>query len=187
MPKETKTETPPEEKPATVKVVRDDTWYSVRTVNTQAAIDALESDNKRLRAKTLLDEVINGVDEDGAVLDDKERLASYSNLKVLDGRWGMDSIKTVRSTDPKKQAYEDHALLQAENLLNIDADFTQFAAIRKTKTGSKLLSLASLRTYLAGKWEDNNPYNPATDYTLLNEAMVATDEEVEESEGETQD
>ena len=83
MPKETKTETPPEEKPATVKVVRDNTWYSVRTVNTQAAIDALESDNKRLRVQTLLDEVVKGVDEDGEVLDDKERLASYSNLKSV--------------------------------------------------------------------------------------------------------
>jgi len=187
MPKETKTETPPEEKPATVKVVRDDTWYSVRTVNTQAAIDALEKPTQRLRVQTLLDEVVKGVDEDGEVLDDKERLASYSNLKVLDGRWGMDSIKTVRSTDPKKQAYEDHALLQSESLLNIEGNFAQFAAIRKTVKGSKLLSLASLRTYLAGKWEDNNPYNPATDYTLLNEAMTATDEEVEESEGETQE
>ena len=187
MPKETKTATKADEKPPTVKVVRDDAWYSVRTVNTQAAIDALEKPTQRLRVQTLLDEVIKGHDEDDVVLDDKERLASYSNLKVLDGRWGMDSIKTVRSTDPKKQAYEAHALLQAENALNIECDFAQFAAIRKTKTGSKLLSLKSLSEYLAGKWEDNNPYNPATDYTLLNEAMVATDEEVEESEDETQE
>jgi hypothetical protein len=53
--------------------------------------------------------------------------------------------------------------------------------------GNKLLSLKSLSEYLAGKWEDNNPYEAATDYTLLNEAMTATDEEDEESEGETQE
>jgi len=77
------------------KVVRDDAWFTSRTVYAQAAIDALENDNKRLRVQTLLDEVVKGHDEDGEVLNDKERLTSYTNLKVLDGRWGMNSIESA--------------------------------------------------------------------------------------------
>lgn len=61
-------------------------------------------------------------------------------------------------------------------MLNSDADFTQFAPLRKTAKGAKTLTLASMVEYLASKWQDLNAYSSKADYSeaTTEEAEVET-------------
>ena len=141
------------------KVVRDDAWFTSRTVYAQAAIDALENDNKRLRVQTLLDEVVKGVDEDGDVLDDKERLASYANLKVLAGRWEMNSLKSapIPSIDFPRPAIDLYPLRNPRLVLMI-SEYTETQLDDFKRTGIEMfldrLSLSVKRIRSAEIEED---------------------------------
>jgi len=167
MSKETKTDTPKNEA-SPAPLVKDDAYYNARIGATKEAIDAMPQTNKvEKRAHTQIMLAYEDVNDPAADDSDADRYKAYLYLKLLDSKNNLDSIKSVRSSDPHTQSYHTYALHQATQLLNSDANFSAFAPLRQSKDDpNRTLNLTDLTKYLAGKYEDSNPYNKATTYTL---------------------
>lgn len=175
-PSEKKTTEP---KPKVAVVPRTDDYYTSRTANTQEAIDALPDGKVKQQMQWALDDVLTPPE---TCEDDKQRYALYQYLKNMDSQHKIDSIKSVRTSDPHTASYHAYTRTFAVALLNADADFTAFAPLRKVTTDpTRTLSFDDLVSHLQGKYEDAHPYDKTATYDLpTNDDDEDTPEVVEE-------
>lgn len=169
-----KTKTEPEAKTPTAP--KDLEWFTLRVANTQDAINNMDEGRPRTQMQFALDDVLD------ASIDDKKRYTYYTQLKALDDRYNIDSIKTIRTTDPNTTAYHAIAEMASMALLEGQGDYTQFAAVRRTaKNPNATLTEEALLAFLAGRYEDNSPYDKKTDYITTLKTLTTVEETTEEA------
>ena len=175
MPKTQKTE-----KKEKVVVEINDAYFEARIVtNHEEIVAGIKNERTRTQMTYALDDVIgehipkvkdsegNDTDE----VDQKERLKLYAHLTHLNNLYNLDLIIRLRGANasPNKQAYHSMVDSKVEALLENYTDpssYAGFAAVRRTeKNPNAMLTLDSLKGYLAGRFETATPYAKNTDYT----------------------
>lgn len=175
MPKNTKTDN--KEK---VVVEINDAYFEARIVpNHQEIVSGIENDRLRNQVEYAVADVIGDYipkvkDAQGKETDEvdqKARLKLYGHLTHLNNTHDLGLIIRLRGVNasPNKQAY--HAMVdeKVQNLLdnpNDSAMYAGFAAVRRTqKNPDAMLTLDTLKDYLAGRFETATPYAKDIDYT----------------------
>lgn len=178
MPKNMKTEN--EEKKEKVVVEINDAYFESRIVtNHEEIVAGIENDRLRTQVEYAVADVIgeyipkvkdsqgNDTDE----VDQKARLKLYAHLTHLNNTHDLDLIIRLRGVNasPNRQAYHsmvDEKVLNLLNNFNDSAMYAGFAACRRTqKNPDAMLTLDSLKDYLAVRFETATPYAKTTDYT----------------------
>ena len=175
MPKNTKTDN--KEK---VVVEINDAYFEARIVpNHQEIVSGIENDRLRNQVQYAVADVIGDYipkvkDAQGKETDEvdqKARLKMYSYLTYLNSTHDLNLIIRLRGANasPNKQAYHVMVDEKVQNLLdnpNDSAMYAGFAAVRRTqKNPDAMLTLDTLKDYLAGRFETATPYAKNIDYT----------------------
>ena len=177
MPKNTKTE-----KKEKVVIEINDAYFNARIVpNHEEIVQGIEDERIKSQVQYALDDVVgdyqpkvkdsNGNDTDET--DQKARLKCYAHLAHLNSTHDLGLIIRLRgiNASPNKQAYHNMVDEKVQNLLDNYTDsamYAGFAAVRRTqKNPNALLTLDTLKDYLAGRFETATPYAKNTDYTTL--------------------
>ena len=175
MPKTQKTE-----KKEKVVVEINDAYFEARiATNHKEIVAGIENDRTRTQVEYALDDVIgehipkvkDSAGNDTDEVDQKERLKLYAHLTHLNNLYNLDLIIRLRGANasPNKQAYHSMVDSKVEALLENYTDpssYAGFAAVRRTeKNPNAMLTLDSLKGYLAGRFETATPYAKNTDYT----------------------
>ena len=175
MPKNTKTE-----KKEKVVVEINDAYFEARIVtNYEEIVAGIEDERLQNQVRYALDDVVgdyipkvkDSAGNDTDEVDQKARLKNYGHLGHLNNQHDLGLIIRLRGANasPNKQAYHamvDEKVLNLLNNPNDSAMYAGFAAVRRTqKNPDAMLTLDTLKDYLAGRFETATPYNQNTDYT----------------------
>ena len=168
------------EKKEKVVVELNDAYFEARIVtNHKEVVASIEDERLQTQVRYALDDVVgdytpkvkDSAGNDTDEVDQKARLKCYAHLTHLNNQHDLGLIIRLRSSNasPNKQAY--HAMVDEKvlNLLenfNDSAMYAGFAAVRRTKKNmNAMLTLDTLKDYLAGRYETATPYAKNTDYT----------------------